>query len=363
MLTLQQIALVQFRNYINNTFVFNKNIIGICGANGTGKTNLLDAIYYLSFCKSYFNRTDSSNVTHHCLGFRIEGNYLLKNNTTNVACIVRENGKKEFVCNGDEYKKFSTHIGYLPCVFIAPNDIELISGSSELRRKFIDIILSQIEPHYLQNLIEYNFILQQRNAMLKQQAVTGILDDELFNILTQQLAQKGTIIFEQREKFLQQFLPQVLINYSSIAAANDVVQLQYQSQLQQGNFYELLIKNKQTDFALQRTTAGIHKDDIECVLQAVKFKNIASQGQHKSLLFAFKLTEWQTLQQHKGFSPMLLLDDVFEKLDANRMSNLLHLVSKYSDAQIFITDTHKDRLQHHLNNLPQEHQIIEISTV
>lgn len=360
MLKLQNISLVQFRNYIDNQFHFSHNIVAICGANGVGKTNLLDAIYYLCFCKSYFNKTDNSSVTHSYAGFRIEGHFLLNNFNTTATCIIRETGKKEFLLNGDDYKKLSQHIGHLPCVFIAPNDIELINGTSDLRRKFIDVIISQLQHEYLQNLIDYNAILQQRNSLLKQRVATGNFDDDLFNILTQQLASKGTFIFEKRQQFLQQFLPQVLINYNNIALSNDNVQLQYQSQLQQNSMYDLLQKNIQTDFALQRTTVGVHKDDIECSLQNIKFKNIASQGQHKSLLFALKLAEWQMLQQHKGFSPILLLDDVFEKLDANRMNNLLHIVSQHSDAQIFITDTHKERLQQQLSTLNKNFQILEM---
>ncbi len=360
MLQLQNISLVQFRNYVQQRFQFTKNIVGICGQNGVGKTNLLDAIYYLSFSKSYFNRSDGSNVNHDLQGFRLEGNYFLENNDVNVTCILRENNKKEFLLNNEEYKKLSEHIGKLPCVMIAPDDVELITGGSEIRRKFIDVILSQINGDYLQHLIAYNNLLQQRNSLLKQYAATNNLDDILFNIITEQLATKGNIIFNIRQSFLVDFLPSVTDSYQQIANTNDTIICSYQSQLINNNFLQLLQQNLQSDMALQRTNIGIHKDDIEILMSEKKFKIEASQGQRKSLLFAFKLSEWQTINQHKGFPPILLLDDVFEKLDANRMNNLLHIVSSENDAQIFITDTHKERLETQLASLNKDFEIIMI---
>ncbi len=360
MLQLQNIGLTQFRNHVSKQYIFTKNIVGICGANGTGKTNLLDAIYYLSFCKSYFNRTDSSNATHSHQGFRLEGNFVLNNTNNNATCIVRENNKKEFYFNNEEYKKLSQHIGQLPCVIIAPDDVELITGASELRRRFIDVILSQTNYNYLQHLIDYNNILQQRNSLLKQQAITGNIDDVLFNILTQQLAAKGNIIFKERQEFLETFLPKVIANYKTIANTADEIICNYQSQLFNKIFSDLLQQSLQTDFAVQRTTIGIHKDDIEFLMHDIKFKTEASQGQRKSLLFALKLSEWQTLQEHKGFYPILLLDDVFEKLDTDRMNNLLHIVSNKNNCQVFITDTHKERLELQLKNLNTDFEVIEL---
>jgi DNA replication and repair protein RecF len=334
--------------------------VGICGANGTGKTNLLDAVYYLSFSKSYFSRTDSSNVYRSLQGFRIEGNYTLNNRSSNITCILRENNKKEFYFDKEEYKKLSEHIGKIPCVMIAPDDVELITGAGELRRKFIDVILSQINDHYIQYLITYNNLLQQRNSILKQCAVTKTLDITLLNVLTEQLAKFGTLIFEIRSVFLNTFLPLVTKLYCQIAATeNDNVSCSYQSQLQNNNLLYLLNKNLETDMFLQRTNTGIHKDDIEILMNGNKFKADASQGQRKSLLFALKLAEWQTLKQQKGFPPILLLDDVFEKLDAARMHNLMEMVS-IEDAQIFITDTHKERLEKQLLSLNKQFEIIEL---
>lgn len=360
MLRLQNISLVQFRNYVQQNFVFTKNIVGICGANGVGKTNLLDAIYYLSFAKSYFSRNDVSSVHHHLQGFRISGDYLLKNDSLNVTCIFRETGKKEFLLDNDEYKKLSGHIGKLPCVMITPDDVELITGGSELRRRFIDVILSQINQQYLQILIDYNSFLLQRNSLLKQYAATGSMDDTLFNVITQQLAEKGSSIAAIRRDFLLEFLPLVLENYLQIADTDDKLNCIYQTQIVNNNLLQLLQQNLQADMALQRTGMGIHKDDVEITMGSNKFKIEASQGQRKSLLFAFKLSEWQVLQQHKGFAPILLLDDVFEKLDAHRMNNLLQRVTANTSAQVFITDTHKERLQKQLTELQKEFEVIEL---
>lgn len=364
MLHLQDISLTHFRNHTSFQINFNKNIIGICGANGTGKTNLLDAIYYLSFCKSYFNRSDNSSVTHQLKGFRIAAKVNLKNNTHSIACILRENGKKEVLWDNDEYAKLSSHIGIMPSVIIAPDDVELITGSSELRRKFIDIIISQTSPSYLHQLINYNNILQQRNSLLKQNAIEGKYDETLLTIFSEQLAAIGNTIYEERSLFLAKFLPLVVENYKTISQnPTENIECNYVSQLHSSSLESLLDKNLQNDFYLQRTTTGIHKDDIDFFLNEIKFKAEASQGQRKSLLFSLKLAEWQTLKDLKGFSPILLLDDVFEKLDESRMNNLLATVTRENNCQIFITDTHRERLQFHLQNLDCSFEIIDLDNL
>jgi len=360
MLRLQSIALYQFRNYLQQSFLFNERIVGICGMNGTGKTNLLDAIYYLSFTKSYFARPDSQNVHHGLAGIRMEGHYELENEQQQLICIVRENNKKEFSINGEEYKKFSEHIGKFPCVMIAPDDVELVTGKSEERRKFVDTILSQINRNYLQHLIDYTKLLQQRNSLLKQAAEQGRTDEALLEIYSEQLTIKGQYIFEQRKTFLQTFLPLVNEFYQKISGKDDGITAKYESQLFDGSMKQLLQSSRQKDFVLQRTTIGIHKDDIELMMGNANFKSEASQGQRKSLLFAMKLAEWQTLKSNKGFSPILLLDDVFEKLDGQRMHNLLHWVCNEDDGQIFITDTHRERLEKSLQGIEVAYQLVEL---
>ena len=360
MLQLQSISLVQFRNYVQQQFVFTQKVVGICGLNGSGKTNLLDAIYYLSFTKSYFSRTDAQNVHHGLAGMRLQGNYTLHQEPYSLVSILRETNKKEFSVNDEPYKKFSDHIGRFPCVMIAPDDIELIIGGSEERRRFIDTILSQIDHQYLQQLIAYNKVLQQRNSLLKQAAEQGNIDEALLSVFNTQLSDKGQWLYQQRTQFLETFLPLTLIFYQRIAGKLDAVAIAYESDLQHANLLQLLQSAQRKDMALQRTTVGIHKDDIAITMGQSSFKNEASQGQRKSLLFALKLAEWQTIKQQKGFTPILLLDDVFEKLDELRMHNLLQWVCTADDGQVFITDTHVSRLQQQLQAIDVPFQLIEL---
>ncbi|MEJ7827621.1 MAG: DNA replication and repair protein RecF [Segetibacter sp.] len=360
MLQLQNISLYQFKNYYENKFHFTEKIIGICGSNGIGKTNLLDAIYYLCFTKSYFSRTDAASVRQGMQGMRIEGNFFRNNEPEKVVCILRENNRKEMQRNGEEYKKFSAHIGRFPAVIIAPDDVELITGTSEVRRKFLDTLLSQLDHKYLQWLINYNKVLQQRNSLLKSANERGYIDEALLETLNEQLVKPGQLIFEKRRNFLETFLPAAEKSYGDIAGTNEPVTLKYYSQLFEDKFENLLHAFRQKDLMMQRTTIGVHKDDIEFELHKEDFKNIASQGQRKSLLFALKLREFEELKSANGFAPVLLLDDVFEKLDANRMSNLLHHVCVENDSQVFITDTHKERLQMALQDLNIRFQLIEL---
>ncbi len=358
MLHLQNISVYQFKNYLQQTFHFSENVIGIYGNNGMGKTNLLDAIYFLCFTKSYFSKTDSTIVHSGLQGMRVEGNFTRNGEAENIVCIIRENSRKEIRRNGQEYKRFSAHIGCLPAVMIAPDDVELITGTSEIRRKYIDTLLSQLDHQYLQSLIDYNKVLQQRNSLLKSAAERGYIDDTLLDILNAQLVKPARYIFNQRRGFLQNYLPAVAKSYGQISGTDEPLVLEYYSQLLEDDFEKLLATFRQKDLMLQRTTTGIHKDDIELRLNEENFKNIGSQGQRKSLLFALKLKEFEALELAKGFAPILLLDDVFEKLDAARMQNLLQNVCVGSKSQVFITDTHKERLQQALENLQVPFELI-----
>lgn len=360
MLRLQSISLVQFRNYVRQDFSFSERIIGICGINGTGKTNLLDAVYYMSFSRSYFSRPDSQNVHHGLQGMRLEGMYELDKELQQLVCILRENARKELSLNGEDYKKFSDHIGRLPCVMIAPDDITLITGGSDERRRFIDTLLSQINKDYLHVLIDYTRILQQRNSLLKQSAESGRTDESLLQVLNEQLVEKGNYLFAERKKFLESFLALTASVYKRIAGKDDGLSMQYESQLLHDDFTQLLQSTRQKDLALQRTTTGIHKDDLLFSMGNAAFKTEASQGQRKSLLFALKLAEWQVLKENKGFTPILLLDDVFEKLDEQRMFQLLNWVCTESDGQVFITDTHAERLRLQLAAIDVKYQLIEL---
>jgi len=361
MLFLEQIELVQFRNYTSTKNTFTERIIGICGANGTGKTNLLDAIYYLSFSRSYFSRTDAQNVKHGMLGMRIAGNYLLNNESIPVQCILRENNKKELWVEEEQYKKISDHIGRFPAVMIAPDDIAFITEGSEKRRTLIDTVLSQTNPTYLRNLINYNKILQQRNALLKQYEYPQMPDEKLLAVLNEQLVIAGNFIYEVRKAFIDIYIPLVQQHYQQIAGIPEAIAVAYESQLHDQSFENLLHSSLQKDMTLQRTSCGIHKDDISFSLNAYSFKSEASQGQRKSLLFALKLAEWDYLKSIKGFPPILLLDDVFEKLDANRMAHLLMQVCSSSGGQVFITDTHADRLAAQLQQTGTPFQLIDLT--
>lgn len=360
MLGLSHIRLFQFRNYAQNSFDFHERIVAITGKNGSGKTNLLDAIYMLCFTKSYFSKPDPLSVLKDHAGFRIDGNFVAKGEKTNISLILRENNKKELVVNKETYKKFSTHIGKFPCVMVAPDDIELIIGSSENRRKFLDTLLSQLNPDYLQYLIQYNQILTQRNSLLKSTPKGQSPNLPLLDTYDEQLAPLGVKIFEIRKSFLGPFGERVLSQYEILAEQEDDVSILYQSALLKQSFANILKDARQKDILLQRTTAGIHRDDLVFNMGNVLFKSQASQGQKKSLLFALKLAEFKELKSEHGIPPILLLDDIFEKLDAARMQNLLKNACIENEGNVFITDTHSDRIDAAMSGLSIPYQLIAL---
>jgi len=365
MLRLNNISLIQFKNYLSRSIAFTERIICISGRNGIGKTNLLDAIHYLCFTKSYFTR-DANNILKGYDGFRLEGEFKIWDKPEKAICILRETGKKEFSLNNQLYEKFSRHIGHYPCVIIAPDDIQIITAGSEERRRFIDALLSQLDADYLQKLIIYNKVLQQRNSLLKAFADSGDKDLSLLGILDDQLRKPGEKIFEKRKEFLVAFLPMVKQLYNEISKQfvpkdDENINLFYDSDLLQASFSELLRANQPRDTLALRTTGGVHRDDLDFILNEQPFKLMASQGQKKSLLFALKLAEIEILKKEKGFAPLLLLDDVFEKLDEERIANLFQRVCMENDGQVFITDTNKERLKQHLEPLGQSYQLVDLS--
>ncbi|HEY8387595.1 MAG TPA: DNA replication and repair protein RecF [Parasegetibacter sp.] len=372
-LHLERLSLVQFKNYLNREFRFGSRVVGIVGNNGIGKTNLLDAIYYLCFTRSYFSKSDAGNVNHGSSGFRIAGQVKKQLDPVEITCVIRGNGRKEFALNGEIYQKFSHHIGKFTCVFIAPDDVVLLTGTSEERRKYIDTILSQLDPAYLNALIDYNRILQQRNSLLKDQRANQPVyqgdfgrgnfhtDLSLLEIYDQQLAPLATVIHAARKKFLDELIPRVNYFYDRIAGKDEQIEIAYISQLNEKTITVLLNEFRQKDLLLQRTNAGIHKDDIDFLLRGQSFRNTASQGQRKSLLIALKLAEFEVLTKAKGFAPLLLLDDIFEKLDESRMTNLLNFVCVENKGQIFITDTHPGRLTQTFEKINVEFDLINLS--
>ena len=360
MLMLKSLNLVQFRNYVQQRFDFTHRIVGIVGPNGTGKTNILDALYYLSFSKSYFNRPDAQNVHHHFQGLRIDGQYSIRNNDISITCIIRENLKKEFYFDETAYTKLSHHIGKIPCVMIAPDDVQIITGTSEERRKLMDSLLSQLYPDYLQHLIQYNKVIVQRNSYLKLFAEQGNMDTIIMEAFNEQLIHHGTIIYQYRKDLLSNLLPEILSLYNLLAGKLDDIHIEYQSSLHSKSFKLQLEESIQKDAILQRTSVGIHKDDLIITIQGQTFKQEASQGQRKSLLFAIRLAEWVFIKKEKDISPILLMDDIFEKLDENRMIQLLSWVQVHTDGQVFITDTHKDRVEDLLSKHVEDFQLIQL---
>jgi DNA replication and repair protein RecF len=362
MLQLQKIVLTHFKNYDIQTFDFHSKLVGICGKNGVGKTNLIDSIYYSCFTKSYFTASDNLNIGFDKDGFRLDATFYNDQQPNRIVCMLKPNTKKEMVLNDVPYAKLSQHIGLLPCVMIAPDDIEMINGGSESRRKLIDALISQLDTTYLQQLISYNKIMQQRNSLLKSSREKGKLDVTLLDILDTQMIEPANYIFEKRTIYCKTLVETAFHFYNEIAKSHDNIRITYESQLSNQPMQLLLKNSRDKDFILLRTNAGIHKDDLQFLSDGQPFKSIASQGQKKSLLFALKLAEYEIIKNAKGFSPILLLDDVFEKLDEDRMNNLLLHVCKRNDGQVFITDTHKDRLEKSFSQLDIPHQIIELTS-
>jgi len=357
---LHNLQLFQFKNHPDTEYPFRQRITGICGPNGTGKTNLLDAIYFLCFTRSYFSKSDAASTRHGQSGFRIAGDWNLEDQRRQATVILRETGKKEVAVDGETYAKISSHIGRFPCIMIAPDDVELITGGSEERRKFADMLLSQINPDYLAHLMQYTRVLQQRNSYLKSAYDSGQTDYGLLDIYDLQLAQPGNHIHAERKRFFSGFVHLVNRIYREIAGDQETITIEYTSPLDKAPLEEILAANRQRDLMMQRTGSGIHRDELIFTLQGQPFKSIASQGQRKSLLFALKLAACEVIREIKGFPPLLLLDDVFEKLDENRMHNLLQKVCVLQTGQVFITDTHRDRLESALRKLGADFDIIDL---
>ncbi len=359
MLKLLNITITQFKNYDFSSFDFEARVAGICGANGRGKTNLLDAIYYCCFTRSYFNSSDLASVGIGLDGFRLQAKFLLNGEPEEVIAVVRQGARKEFTVNGVPYEKLSSHLGRLPVVMIAPDDIALVTEGAEFRRKYIDSILSQLYPEYLQQLITYNKLLQQRNSLLKNYH-GNTSNSSLLEILDDQLCVPAAFIHNKRKQFTEELFPRVALFYNFISDHSEPLEIKYESQLLQSEFSSLLASNRFRDIQSQRTNAGIHRDDIGIFMNGKYFRQIASQGQKKSQLFALKLAEFELIREKKGFAPLLLLDDIFEKLDESRMKRLLNRVCAQNDGQVFITDTHCERLGNSLRETTPEHFIINL---
>lgn len=341
---LKNITLLNFKNYASAELSFSKTVNVFVGNNGAGKTNLLDAIHYLCLCKGYFNPIDSHQIKTNEDLFLVQGDFERKEKNEKITCGLKRNQKKQFKRNKKEYDKLANHIGLFPLVMISPYDVNIIMDGSEERRRFIDNVISQTDANYLDELIVYNKQLLNRNALLKQVAITRKLDVSLLEILDAQLINSGDKIFEKRKQFMAEFIPLFNTYYRFITEDAETVALTYQSQLNENRFEELLKNAIERDRMVERTTTGIHKDDLLFTLAEMPLKRFGSQGQQKSFLIALKLAQYAYLQKFKGFKPILLLDDIFDKLDDLRVHKLMEMVSHHDFGQIFITDTGKERV-------------------
>jgi len=342
---LQQLSVINFKNYAEAELTFSDGVNAFTGDNGAGKTNLLDAIHYLSLCKSYFNPIDSQQIKQGADFFIINGNFNKNNKHEKIACAVKRNQKKQFKHNKKDYQRLADHIGLFPLVMISPYDTSIITEGSEERRKFIDNVLSQTDHHYLDEVIAYNKVLNSRNAFLKMIADTGRYDPHLLEVMDEQLITAGNSIFNKRKAFMEGFTDIFNQHYQFLTEDAEKVELIYESQLLQDDLSVLLRKSIERDRALERTTAGIHKDDLQFIIHGMPMKKFGSQGQQKSFLIALKLAQYTFLTRQKGFKPLLLLDDIFDKLDDKRVTKLMQMVSDNDFGQVFITDTSINRVQ------------------
>jgi DNA replication and repair protein RecF len=351
-LTIDQLYLLDFKNYSETTFLFSPNLNVLVGKNGSGKTNLLEAIYFLAFTKSAIASNDQHCIRDGEIQAVIRGKFSIENKEHEVTCGLQAGQKKIFREDGVDYTKLTEHIGKYPVVLVLPDDVDLVKEGSEARRKFFDGIISQLDKNYLEESIQYNHCLKQRNSLLKMFAESGKSDWIMIEAYDDILISLGRKIFEKRKKFLIEFLPAFQKHYQFLVE-EEPVDLRYSSVLEKQEFKRGLYESRGKDLALQRTSFGIHRDDYVFTLGTGDLKRLGSQGQQKSFVLALKLAQADSIKNHKGFAPILLLDDVFDKLDSSRIEKLLKVFLTFN--QIFLTDARPDRTLHLLEsvNLPK----------
>ncbi len=354
---LNSLSILNYKNIREADLVFSPKINCFIGNNGMGKTNILDAIYFLSFCKSHSNSIDSQNILHNADFCLIQGKYQVGDAIEDIYCGMKPRLKKQFKRNKKEYERLSDHIGLLPLVFVSPHDSVLISEGSDERRKFIDGVISQFNKTYLNQLLQYNNALKQRNALLK---IETPIDDSLLDIWEEQMAMYGTYIYEQRKMFIVEFIPIFQNFYSFISGGNEQISLRYHSQHQEYDIKARMFETRSRDRILGYSTQGIHKDELEMMLDGYAIKRVGSQGQNKTYLISLKLAQFDFLKRTHRKSPLLLLDDIFDKLDSFRVKQIVELVSGETFGQIFITDTNREHLDLILQQLGQDATIFHV---
>ena len=354
------LKIINFKNHPEKSFDFSSEINCFVGNNGAGKTNILDALHYISMGKSFLGNSDFQNIKEDENFFSIESE--IKGEETNdiIKILLQKETKKIIKKNEKTYERMADHIGFLPSVMISPYDANLISDGGESRRKFLDAMISQTDSEYLFNLIQYQKTLQQRNALLKYFQKNRTFDIDSLEIYNEPITKFGTQIFKKRQLFVEAILPTIQHFYTIISKGNEKVTVIYESDLNEDNFENLLTKNLEKDRQLTYTSKGIHKDDLRFEMNGNLIKKFGSQGQQKSFLIALKLAQIKRIKEITNKNPILLLDDIFDKLDDNRVSQLIELVNEQNFGQIFITDTHKERTESVVKRINEESKIFEI---
>ncbi len=360
---IKNLKLFNFKNHSEKSFDFSPEINCFVGNNGAGKTNILDALHYLSMAKSFLGNLDAQNILHESDFFAIEAEIQGEEKNDIIKVQLPKEGKKIIKKNDKTYERIADHIGFLPSVMISPYDANLISDGSESRRKFLDAMISQTDSDYLFALIQYQKTLQQRNALLKYFAKNRTFDLDSLEIYNEPLTKFGTQIFEKRQRFVDSILPTIQHFYEIISKGNEKVTVIYESNLNEQNFEEILSENLEKDRVLTYTSRGIHKDDLRFEMNENLIKKFGSQGQQKSFLIALKLAQIKRIKDITNKNPILLLDDIFDKLDDNRVSQLIELVNQQNFGQIFITDTHRERTESVVKRINEESKIFQIQEV
>ena len=355
---LKRISILNYKNLEQVELSFSPKLNCFFGQNGMGKTNLLDAVYFLSFCKSAGNPIDSQNICHDADFFVIQGFYEAADGTPEeIYCGMKRRQKKQFKRNKKEYTRLSDHIGFLPLVMVSPADSELIAGGSDERRRFMDVVISQYDKEYLDALIRYNKALVQRNTLLKSEQP---VEEELFLVWEEMMAQAGEVVFRKREEFIKEFIPIFQSFYSFISQDREKVGLSYDSHARDASLLEVLKESRARDQIMGYSLRGVHKDELNMLLGDFPIKREGSQGQNKTYLVALKLAQFDFLKRTGTTVPLLLLDDIFDKLDASRVEQIIKLVAGDSFGQIFITDTNREHLDRILHKVGSEYKMFRV---